>query len=73
MKQSEARMIAQEVVKALKEGGYIEDKVLTIGEVAEILGCGELTIRKRMKEIPHTKFGKRYLFFRSDIFKYLRR
>lgn len=73
MKQSEIKLIAQEVVKAMKESGCIEDKILTIGDVAEILGCSELTIRKRIKEIPHTKFGKKYLFFRSDIFKYLKR
>lgn len=43
--------------------------VLSVTDAAGLLGIGESTLRDmvRAKKIPHTRFGKRILFRRSDL------
>jgi excisionase family DNA binding protein len=49
-----------------------EDKLLTKKEAQEYLRISRTTLeRKIMKEIPYIKLGKRVLFRKSDIEKYL--
>jgi excisionase family DNA binding protein len=49
-----------------------EDRLLTKKEAQEYLRISRTTLeRKIMKEIPYIKLGKRVLFRKSDIEKYL--
>jgi excisionase family DNA binding protein len=49
-----------------------EDRLLTKKEVIEYLRISRATLdRSLMKEIPYIKLGKRVLFRKSDIEKYL--
>lgn len=73
MTRKDAALIAQEVVRELKAQGLVDDKVIGIDECAEILGCKPQTVYNNIDDIPHTKFGKHLRFFRSDIYKLLRR
>lgn len=73
MTRKDASLIAEEVVKQLKMQGLVEDKVLGIDEVAQILGCKKQTVYNHIDEVPHSKFGNQLRFFRSEIFKLLRR
>jgi excisionase family DNA binding protein len=43
--------------------------VLSVVEAAGLLGVGETTIREAVKDgkIPHTRFGRRILFRRTDL------
>lgn len=47
----------------------------TIKEVAPILNCSEITIRRLIaaRRIPYHKVGYRYLFSDDDIYEFLRR
>jgi excisionase family DNA binding protein len=49
------------------------DRVLTIEDVAEILGQRPRTIAEwaRSQEIPGIKVGRKWLFFEDSIFEYL--
>lgn len=73
MTRKDAHLIAEELVNIMKEQGLVEDKVLSIDEVAKILGWSRQTIYNHIKDIPHTKVSGQLRFFRSDIFRMIRR
>ena len=73
MTRNDARLIAEELFKIQKREGLVETEVIGIEEVAEILGMSKQSVYNRIEDIPHTKFGKKLRFFKSDIVKMLRR
>lgn len=48
-----------------------EDRLLTKEEVAEYLRISRATLGRLMKKIPYIKLGRRVLFKKSDIDKFL--
>lgn len=73
MTRKDAHMIAEELVKVMKEQGLAEDKVLGIDEVAKVFGWSRQTVYNHIKDIPHTKVSGQLRFFQSDIFRMIRR
>ena len=80
MTRTEARMVAQELYKLIKndilrqvsetainESGWN----LNIDQASEILGWKPKTIRNKIKEIPHIKVGGRLRFSEYKLRKYL--
>ena len=68
-----ANIVAKRVVEELKKDGSFDTDVIGIDEVAKILGMSKQSVYNRIEDIPHTKFGKKLRFFKSDIVKMLRR
>ena len=50
-----------------------EDELLTKEEAAKYLRVSRATLGRIMKEITHIKIGRRVLFRKSDIEKYLQK
>lgn len=57
----------------MKKQGLVEDEVLDIDGASQTLKVTKGTIYKNIEEIPHTKICGRLRFFKSDLYKYLRR
>lgn len=69
----EAALIAEQVVKKLKAEGLVEDRIMGTKELADMLGKKERWVYEHSDELPHTMLGREMRFFRSDIYKMLRR
>ena len=73
---SEARMVARELHKLLKEDikeaivSHVkmqDDKLISVKEAAKTLGLSTQTIYNNKNKIPHKKIGGRLLFSRNQI------
>ena len=53
----------------LRERRMKDSRVMTSGDVADMLGCSAYTIRDlaRKKKIPHFKVGSKYMFREDSI------
>lgn len=80
MTRREAAMIAEELFKLLRKDlrnavfeatVQANDRLLTVKEVAEILGWSTGTVYNKIKELPHTKAGKRLIFSEKAIHEWL--
>jgi len=62
---SERQAVIKEISQLFKPG--FTDKKLSAIEAASFLGISISTLYKRVKEIPHTKFGKKLIFSSSKL------
>lgn len=70
MKRSEARMIAEELYRLMKEDGQVQETWFTRKEAAEYLGRSVSWLNHN-NEIPVKKLGGRYLYPKSKLNAYL--
>ena len=51
---------------------YLEaDRYLNLKEAAEFLPLSERTLRQHLNEIPHFRYGKKIIFRRSDLDRWM--
>jgi len=69
----EARMIAEEVVRLMRqEQGWNDDEFLTTREAARLLCLSESSVRHNMGRWPQVKRGGRRYFSKRGIMKWIR-
>lgn len=68
MTQREIKLLAKEIVAE-----QMRYEVIGIDEAAKILGVKPQTVRNKLSEIPHCKFGKATRFFKGDLIKMIQR
>lgn len=73
MKRSEARMIAEELYRLMKEDGQIHEEWLSRKEAADYLGKSLSWMNHHGESIPRTKIGGSYRYSKSGLNAYLNR
>lgn len=81
MTRSEARMIAEELMKLLYEevkhsvstiAAKQTDRQMSVSEAASYLGCAVKTIYNKLDVIPHYKVGRHLRFSEAALTDYIR-
>lgn len=67
MKRSEARMIAEELYRLMKEDGQVQEQWLSQKEAADFLGVSYSWITHHGKTLPRTKIGGSYRYPKSKL------
>jgi excisionase family DNA binding protein len=65
--QSEHEKLLSEILSQIKNGTTSSEKRLNAKQAAEYLGISLSTLYKRIKSIPHHKFGKKLIFTKDDL------
>lgn len=73
MKRSDARMIAEELFKLMKQDGQFEETWLDSNNAAEYLGVSLSWMKRNGKTLPRTKVGGNFRYPKSGLNTYLNR
>ena len=69
---AEKERIEQSLISVREVLAYLEtDRFMDLKEVTEYLPLSERTIRKHLKEIPHFKWGNKFIFKRSELDRWM--
>ena len=67
------REIAQELFRIMKDDKDRKEPLMTTDEAIIFTSMPRGTFSQKIKEIPHTKVGKRNYFRKSDLVNYMER
>lgn len=67
MTRQEAKLIAEEVAKIMKEQPNMQEQMMSIKELAEFLRVSRRWVEIHMDEFPYVRMGKRVLFPKSKV------
>ena len=71
MKRADARMIAEELYKLMKQDGQIEEKWLASDEAAEFLHVSKDWMKRNGKDLPRSKVGGSFRYPQSKLNAYM--
>lgn len=71
MTRRDARMIAEELYRLMRDGKTVPERYLGAKEAAAMLGMPIGTLYHKLPEIPHTKVGRRLRFTESSLRAYI--
>ena len=69
---AERERIEQSTISVREVLAYLEtDRYLDLKEAAEYLPLSERTIRQHLNEIPHFRYGKKIIFRKSELDRWM--
>ena len=69
---AEGEQIEQSTVSVREVLAYLEtDRFMDLKEAAEYLPLSERTIRQHLNEIPHFRYGKKIIFKKSELDRFM--
>ncbi len=71
MTRAEITLLAEEIVKAMRRYGLVDDEFLNAEEAAKFLGISKRTLYNRRSQLPCPKTGKKMMFRKSELVKML--